>query len=251
MERNINRYSPIPIYYQIAADIKDYLISQEYKLDQKIPSENTLAEMYNVSRVTLRQALSELEKEGIITKIKGYGSILSGNPNPIFQTLQLPGFNKTYYKGDDANSLIFTPKVIEMKVIDAIPQRNKILQINENAKLCYIKRIFYHKNLAVGINNSWLDYEKIPSIIDEGLMENRLSITLANRYNLHPDKIVNTMEASILSPSEMIELDIKFTTPSLIIYSTSFIDGQYPLEYSKTIWNGDIIKFKTTSLKNK
>ena len=251
MKRNINRFSPIPLYYQIASDIKEYLINQGYKINEKIPSENTLSQMYNVSRVTLRQALSELEKDGIIKKIKGYGSILCGNPHPIFQTLQLPGFNKTYYEGDEStNIVIFTPKIIELKQVNPIPQINKALNIDEEEPLCYIKRIFYNKKISVGINNSWLALKKVPNIIEEGLINNRLSLTLSTRYNYNPNKINNTIESSILTPSEMTELDIKFTTPCLIISSISYLDGNKPLEYSKTIWLGDKIKFQTVSLKD-
>jgi len=251
MKRTINRLSPIPIYYQIAADIKNLLIDQQYQIDQKIPSENTLAEMYKVSRVTLRQALSELEKDGIITKIKGYGSVLCGNPNPIFQTLQLPGFNKTYYKKDEEeNEVVFSPKIIELRKVGSVAQINKALHLDSTADLCYIKRVFYHKSLAVGINNSWLDFNKVPGITEEGLIGNRLSLTLSERFNFDPNKISNTIESSILTPAEMTLLNIKFTTQSLVISSISYIGDGNPLEYSKTIWIGDKIKFQTVSIKD-
>ena len=60
--------SPIPLYYQIYVDLKNkLLINKLVDENGKLPAEKELAESYKVSRVTMRQAIAELEKDGLVS----------------------------------------------------------------------------------------------------------------------------------------------------------------------------------------
>ncbi|GAK49936.1 transcriptional repressor [Candidatus Moduliflexus flocculans] len=74
----IDESNPTPKYLQLKEIIKQYFESEQYKPGQKIPSENELITQFNVSRNTVRQALSELVNEGFIYKKHGSGSFFSG-----------------------------------------------------------------------------------------------------------------------------------------------------------------------------
>ena len=63
MQFSIDRNSPVPAYYQIQLDLSDRIQRGEWNDRKQLPSESTLAEQYAVSRITLRQALAELEKD--------------------------------------------------------------------------------------------------------------------------------------------------------------------------------------------
>lgn len=67
-----------PKYLQLKHIILRYLDQEHYQADQKIPTEIELADRFNVSRGTVRQALGELVKEGVIYKRHGLGSFFSG-----------------------------------------------------------------------------------------------------------------------------------------------------------------------------
>lgn len=66
-----------PKYKSIAYQLKDNIITQEYKKGEMIPSEKKLQEYYHVSRHTIRQAIDLLVNDGYIIKKKGLGSIVS------------------------------------------------------------------------------------------------------------------------------------------------------------------------------
>ncbi|MDQ6594892.1 GntR family transcriptional regulator [Bacillus salipaludis] len=64
--------------YQIIIDeIKSKILSGDYKLDEKIPTESDLQETYNVSRHTVRKAILELANEGFLRSEKGSGTYVS------------------------------------------------------------------------------------------------------------------------------------------------------------------------------
>lgn len=67
----IDRSSPIPAYQQIANDMSKRIAQGEWKIDDRLPSEQELAQNYGVSRVTFRQAMAQLERDGLIEKFQG------------------------------------------------------------------------------------------------------------------------------------------------------------------------------------
>ena len=82
----LDRTSPLPAYQQIANDIVLRISQQEWQIDDKLPSEAELAADYGVSRVTLRQAMGQLEQEGIIARFQGKGAFVTNNPRPVSYT---------------------------------------------------------------------------------------------------------------------------------------------------------------------
>ena len=70
-----------PLYLHIKDSIKKDILNGKLKVEEKLPSENDLAQSYNVSRITSKRALNDLETEGYIIRKKGLGSfVLSQNP---------------------------------------------------------------------------------------------------------------------------------------------------------------------------
>ena len=61
-------------YQMIADDIVEKIEDGTYKEDSRLPSEEGLRQQYGCSRVTVRQALKELQYNGYIVSRKGSGS---------------------------------------------------------------------------------------------------------------------------------------------------------------------------------
>nr|WGD84313.1 GntR family transcriptional regulator [Bacillus subtilis] len=72
---NINKQSPIPIYYQIMEQLKNQIKSGELQPDMPLPSEREYAQQFGISRMTVRQALSNLVNEGLLYRLKGRGHL--------------------------------------------------------------------------------------------------------------------------------------------------------------------------------
>jgi GntR family transcriptional regulator len=68
---------PTPLYFQLKNIIKSKILSHELKGQERLPSEAELCAEYGVSRATVRQALSELEKEGLIYRDRGKGTFVT------------------------------------------------------------------------------------------------------------------------------------------------------------------------------
>lgn len=75
--KKINRNSPIPLYIQLADMLKDSIQSGELAAGEKIPSERELMKQYRLSRNTIRQAISQLNNEGITFSNHGAGTFVT------------------------------------------------------------------------------------------------------------------------------------------------------------------------------
>ena len=73
----IKKMNATPLYLQLKNKIQKEIRSGMLKPGDKIPSEAQMQKEYNVSRVTIRNALSELEVEGYIMKVQGKGSFVA------------------------------------------------------------------------------------------------------------------------------------------------------------------------------
>ena len=74
---DIIKNAAIPLYVQLKNKIKKDIRVCIYKPGDQIPSETTMQEKYQVSRITIRNAIKELQSEGYIQKVHGKGSYVS------------------------------------------------------------------------------------------------------------------------------------------------------------------------------
>jgi GntR family transcriptional regulator len=73
----IDRNSPVPFYFQLQNQLVEQIVSGAWKVGDRLPSEPAICEHFGVSRTTVRQALAELESEGLIRKEKGRGTFIA------------------------------------------------------------------------------------------------------------------------------------------------------------------------------
>lgn len=90
--------------------LKREILAGVYQIGDLLPSENELSERENLARSTIRQALSQLEQEGYITKQRGKGSIVASRKRAL-GVLSFQGFSASV-KGEDISALsVQVPKL--------------------------------------------------------------------------------------------------------------------------------------------
>lgn len=83
-ESAMRLYDNIPVYIQIANDIREKIISERLKEDEKLPSLREYSTRYEVTSLTIQRAMQQLEMEGVIEKKRGVGSfVVKGSKNKL------------------------------------------------------------------------------------------------------------------------------------------------------------------------
>lgn len=68
--------SIVPLYEQLAMQLREAILVGKYPAEKRIPTEQELAEQYQVSRITVRRAISELVAQGLVEKWQGKGTFV-------------------------------------------------------------------------------------------------------------------------------------------------------------------------------
>jgi len=97
----INREIKTPLYEQLKLILQDKILLGEWGPGVLLPTEQQLCEQYNISRITVRNALDKLERNGLIERVQGRGSIVKkrevkkSNPEVrgYTKSMQLQGIN--------------------------------------------------------------------------------------------------------------------------------------------------------------
>lgn len=91
-EATIDRASPVPFYFQLAELLEEEIVSGRWVPGTRVPSENELCARYGLSRTTIRQALTRLEQEGLVSREKGRGTFVSDSRPRSWMIQSTEGF---------------------------------------------------------------------------------------------------------------------------------------------------------------
>lgn len=83
---DLSRAPGVPLYLQIAQQLRQGIYRDHYQAGHMLPSEGVLMERLGVSRETIRSALEVLRKEGIVETRRGAGTMVRHVPPPITVT---------------------------------------------------------------------------------------------------------------------------------------------------------------------
>jgi GntR family transcriptional regulator len=137
-EPSVNAVSPVPFYAQIKEVLRARILNGVYKPHQQMPSESEMIQAFNVSRITVRQVLNDLQKEGLIFKIHGKGTFVS--KAKAFQELgHLQGFAEAMSRiGHEIYN-----RLLGLKTVAASAAVAERLQIEPRMPVTEIRRARY------------------------------------------------------------------------------------------------------------
>lgn len=243
--KKVDRHSPIPVYQQIASDIVSRISLEEWGIGDKLPSENDLTAEYEASRVTVRQALAQLEKDGFVDRQRGRGAFVKSNPVVVIQDLYLPQI------GSKTQSDVTSSDIKLSLVTDANSQVLTRLNLEPGTPLVYLERLFKSKRRTIGINRAWFPADKVPRMAEMPLINSSITDTLQQRYHIDFGSVENYIESFSLDAALSHVLNTVSPSPALKISSVYTTDSGLPIEYAVTIWNGRDTQFHIMISSNK
>ena len=134
MKRQSMQSNYMRIHYEIANEIAMGI----YKPGDSLPTHTELSKKYNVSRVTISEAIKELTRRGILRTQKGKGTFVVGSPMEIGNFPRFEGFSK--FSNQNKNRKL-TSKVIGNEIVPAPVEVAKLLGVQTGTPVVNIMRI--------------------------------------------------------------------------------------------------------------
>lgn len=231
-------------YQIIENDIKNAIISKKLKLNDKLPSESELCAQYDVSRITVKRALTELVNNGYIKRIKGSGSYVTFQPiNHL-----LTGFYSLY---DELKKFDRNPhsKLLLFKdaLVTQIPFSSDVinqLMLYEYDHVFCLKRLRFADDQIIALDYTFLPVKHVPSLFEDDFKDEHASLfsVLKKRYDLVPDRAQESFGVTSVSKHDSSDLQVAPNTPALVNTRVSYFHG-IPIEYNHRICKGESYKY--------
>jgi GntR family transcriptional regulator len=234
---NINKHSPVPIYHQIEEQLKELIDKGELQPDTLLPSEREYSEKFGISRMTVRQALSNLVSQGYLYRQKGKGTYVAS------QKMKQPVQGLTSFTEDmESRGLIPSSKLLRFETIKADELISSQLNVPSGSSVYEITRIRLANEIPMALETSY-----IASSLLNGLTENDLKASLYEYVENHLDSSISharqELEVSIATAYEAGHLTIPKGTPVLLMKRQSFLQNGIPFEFVKSVYRGDRYSF--------
>ncbi|MFW5890953.1 MAG: GntR family transcriptional regulator [bacterium] len=238
METKIKQDSPLSLYYQLKQIIKNKIENGEYKENEKLPSESKFCSKYNISRSTVRQALTELENEDYIYKIHGKGSYVS--PKRVEQYLL-----KFYSFTDEMKKIGKEPssKVINFEVINCDKKIAKKLSLEIGEKIYKFSRLRLADDIPMMLEYTYLPYTEFPEFPEKELEHRPLYDILTTDYNVSFLKAEEIFRATLIREYEADKLNFVVGGPGILLERITYNSNETIIEYTKSISRGDKFKY--------
>jgi GntR family transcriptional regulator len=147
----IDKQSHIPIYRQIQEQLSQLILTGRLKPQDILPSENELAQRYQVSVMTVRQAMNELVSDGLIYRERGRGTFVARQP--IVQPLRrLESFSEHIA----ARGLTPSSRILAFEYTAPVQEAALALALQPADQVLRIKRLRLTDDRPVGIHDSYL-----------------------------------------------------------------------------------------------
>jgi GntR family transcriptional regulator len=221
----LDRESPVPLYLQIRQQLM-VMISGWTDMQQRFPSDEELARQFEVTKATIRQAMGDLTRAGLLTRQRGAGTFVV--PPMVERLAPSVEIEKNYKLAGGSLSY----KIHALNERPATAAEARTLQLDPGAPVVWLRRVRSMAHVPVAIDDrvmsrsmaDLLNFDSAAatnSIID--LVQSRLKLTRA----------VWELNARLAGPEDSALLQIPPTDP---ILSRSLV---YYQEDGKAILMGD------------
>jgi len=233
----IDKNSSVPIYAQLEEYIKKNIKEGVYLSGESLPTERELTELFGVSRMTIRQAITNLAHQGVLYKTHGKGAFVS--KEVIEKKMEIESFSEDMEK----RGLVPSSKLLYFEKITPDNQISQKLQLSENEQVYFLSRIRLANDEPMAIEYSYLPEKYYPDLMKYNLMKCSLYTLMKQEYHSDFNYMKQNIKAATISKKEAELLLNKSRGFGLISFRTIFNEDEIPIEYTKTIYNPDRYTF--------
>ncbi len=217
----------ITLTEQLVNIIKAEIEEGVYDVYDMLPREIDYQKKYNISRITVRAAMSELQNLGYIEKVKGKGTFVKKTriSEPL---LKIESFTEEMkHRG-----LIPDTKDANILIIGANKECSDILKVPINTPVYKLTRIRLINNIPIAFFTTYLKSDYILTL-DSKVYNNSLYKYLSNEYNISIERVKQYISVSLAGKEMVRRLKCKEDEPILVLRRIGFIDDtENPYEYT-------------------
>ncbi len=225
-----------PRYLQLKQAIEEAVHAGSVKPGAALPSEREIAARTGLSRVTVRKAVQDLVRDGLLVQRHGSGTFVALRAGRVEQSLS----NLTSFTEDMASRGIAVRSVwLDRGIYDPSPEEFIALGLSSNERVSRIARLRVGDGKPLAIERASLSTSALadPSSVGTSLY------AALERTGMRPVRAIQRISAALLADRDADLLGVTGGSASLNIERTSYLATGKVVEFTRSIYRADAYDF--------
>ncbi|WP_068800541.1 GntR family transcriptional regulator [Pseudonocardia sp. HH130630-07] len=222
--------SRIPRYQVIYQDLSAQIASGSLAPDVQLPSEADLAERYGVSRMTVRQAVRQLQDEQLLVRRRGAGTFVT---RPSAQRRRLNRLGSFAQEMGTDETRVRT-RLRGHETVAAPEEVRDRLGLGAGQEVIRIERLRLVDDRPAALQVSWLPYAQVPLLARADLSSGSLYRTIREQYGLRLTWADQEVTASAASAEQARALEVRRGAPLIASVRITHDQGSTPVEFARS-----------------
>jgi GntR family transcriptional regulator len=234
-----------PLYAQVRDALRTRILDATLPAGSRIPSESELTREHQVSRITVRQALSDLQKEGLIFRVHGKGTFVSAPP--VGQDLtRLRGLSESLSaEGHDVHNRRLS--LIELNAPSHVAKR---LAVSEHTRVIRIETLRYLDRRPLSIDTLWVPLPIGRRLAKANLETRDVLDIYENELGLELGPADVTIEATLANREQAKHLRVDVGAPILHVERLIHLADSRPIQLDFITYRGDAFRYRLSVERN-
>ncbi|MBN9078073.1 MAG: phage tail protein [Rhizobiales bacterium 65-79] len=225
-----------PLYLSLQNNILKAIEGGVLRPGDALPSERDIAELADVSRVTVRKAVHNLVSEGLLVQRHGSGTFVAPRVQRVQQSLS----SLTSFTEDMARRGMTAESVwLDRGLYPPSPEEMVTLGLSATDRVARVERLRLANGTPLAIERASLAEATLP---DPSLVENSLYACLKKSGN-RPVRAIQRLSAALLGKEDAELLGVPYGSPTLNIERISYLPSGKVIEFTRSRYRGDAYDF--------
>lgn len=230
---------PLPLYARLRDELRAGILDGRLAPGSKLPSEYELTEQHGVSRITVRQALNDLQKEGLIVKLHGKGAFVS-HPRAAQSLNRLQGLGEALApQGQAVHS-----KRLAMKRLKASAEVARQLELPPGSEVYHLLTLRYLDRQPLAVTGSYLPLATGERVARADISQRDLIDVFEREFGLKVHQAQLEISARRASAKEARLLGVEPGEPVLQVQRLLCAEGVAPLQVETAVYRADAFSYK-------
>lgn len=243
LDIRLDKMSPVPLYHQLARQLEGAVENGRLPKGEFLGNEIELAEVWRVSRPTVRRAIQELVDNGLLMRRRGIGTQVVNDQ--VRRKVKLSSLFDDLREQGRAP----TTRVLVLERVPATRDVAETLELAAGTDVIHIERCRSAGSIRLAILRNWLPADIVGDISAEAL-ENGGLYQLLRQRGIRPHYATQRIGAVVASPAEAKTLDLAVGAPLLTMRRVMQSDSGVPVELGDHFYDAAHYSVEMTVLEN-
>lgn len=243
-DQKLDKSVPIPLYFQLKTLLLDAIKQGDYPVDSMIPTEKELSEMFQISRTTVRQAITEMVQEGWLYRIASKGTFVARLKIKQDFIKRLETFNDQISRTGRRPST----QLLALQTTEMPKKMRSLFGLAEGGRYVHLYRRRFADDEPIVTVETYLPYERCAFVLSHNFVEESLYNVLATNDKTRICRVSRILEAVGANGQDVENLGVRRGKPIQLSTTIGYNSADEPIEYSVARYRGDRNRFEVDLL---